>query len=198
MSDPRKNIIILVYGVLLFHSTLGKTHAVFVYLFILLIELILLVLLYGISNFASKEKSKIDFTSVMIGAVPLALFSYCIIYLAAIKFDGVDGFNGFLYPVSIFKKQVLLGVIGILIGYSSDFWKRKKVSYKLKVIESKVIYQGLKLWVLGALTIVIMTLIPTKFYPFGISILPIARIVMEFSWNKINLDNNQRKWLSAN
>ncbi len=82
--------IFLTYGTLFFFDVFGKVNSIFVYLFALEIELILLLLQFIIFNNTMAKKYKIGSQNVLIGAIPFLLFNYFIIYYATLNFDNIN------------------------------------------------------------------------------------------------------------
>ena len=176
MNNPKGNSIILTYGFLIFQLFSGGTHSLFVYLIALLVEFLLLVLLYAISP----GRGKVNLLNVLIGIIPFVLFNYAIIYFASAKVDHFPGgiaeaAYGFLQPLFDHRYQLMLVAAGILIGYLAEFWKTRS----LKKIESKVLFQALKIWILGLVTTTVLLSLPADSYPYGIALIPISRILME-------------------
>ncbi len=183
MKSLKGNLIILTYGILSYQFILNNGQSIFVYLAALLIELLVLVVLYTISNHFFQEK--VNGTNVLVGAIPLLLFHFVIINLASLEFDYIpkDYYTvskyKFLTPFVYYKMQILFVAIGVIIGYLTEFWNLKTLQLNLRVVESKVIIQALKIWGLGAFSVIIVLLIPSSFQRIGIAFLPISRIILE-------------------
>ncbi len=180
-------IIILTYGTLFFLDISGKVSSIFVYLFAMQIELVMLLFQFIMFNASAVKKNNLNVQNVLIGAIPLFLFNYFIIYFAALEFDQIDMSlaptnSKVYYPIVFYGKQLIYVTLGLVAGKIYN----QLTSTLTESIISKMVKQALKIWVLGIVAILVMVLINKEYYWIAITALPLARISLELNFNKAN------------
>lgn len=185
MRNPKENIVILTYVILIYQFITGEYQSIFVYLFSVLIELLLMVVLYVIVNKSNSVYSWAKNFNILFTAVLFLLFNYALILFAAEEFDNLKEFQTGteqygLLPFFVFKNQIILVVVGLIVAYFMEFRKIRKQEKIAKKVEWEVFLHIAKVWGLVGLTVAILNFVPEQYYPIGIAILPIGRIIMEF------------------
>ncbi|MGB0807152.1 MAG: hypothetical protein ACPGRC_10695 [Salibacteraceae bacterium] len=198
----KKFLIFLTYGFVILQLSIEDKPTVFVFMFTLWIELVFMILFYGLVNIFSKEKSTVNLQNVFIGAVPLLIFNYVIIYFGAVIMDDFteiygNSEHGIIYPVIVHQKQLLLLLPGLLIGYFLAFWEIKKSKTKLIETQQTVIYLAFSIWIMGAITMLVMSNVPEKYFGTVVFIFPISRMILEETLDR-KLKGNRRSKKNEN
>ncbi len=95
--------------------------------------------------------------------------------------------SGWLAPLDIYKYEILIIGLGILLAYIFEFKSISGLEVEKSNLDTKLIKQGLILWILCALTIFILDGIPEKHLTLAITLLPISRLGIELLvFNKVS------------
>ena len=187
MKTGKSAAIVLTYGYLIYEFA-SKSPSVFVFLFALLFELVLFMLMYGITFTTVKKKPKLNVMTIFVGSIPLLLFSYAMAYLVAETVDPTGYLSkpnlGFWAPVLLYKNQIILVVAGMVISYALEtieYWKHPQ---RMDLVTSKLVKHGLLIWVLFILTVISFIWISDG-NSAVLVVLPLSRILFERVLRKV-------------
>ena len=181
MLKGKSTAIVLTYGLLIYQFAY-ESPSVFVFLFAMFVELVLLWLVYVTAYFHLNKMLKIIFGFLLLGGIPFFLFNYWLMYLVAMGVDMLaycnEPITGFWAPLIFFQSQLIVIATCILVGYVFEtiiIWKKPN---QWGLIASKIVKQGSVIWTLFiSVIIALMFLLPAHTAIF--IALPISRILLE-------------------
>ena len=170
--------ILLAFGVVFFE------WSIFTILFSYIVEFIILLLLFSVSNFDSKTKAKNRHDNrgnVIGGSIPLILFNYFTILIIASLVD-----SRFIFPdldLSFFLEEILPSSILISIGYALSLAKLPLSSMK-EVLSDNLMYQALALTACNMIGLAIFTVLNDSDRLITIIMLISIRIIFEWIFGR--------------
>lgn len=179
-----KSAVVIIYYLFLIYEFYTGEPAVFMMLFSLLMELVLILVVFTVFAFIKpRRKNEVLNAFSFIAAAPLLIFQYGIAMAISSSLHEYSGTGPFA-PIIAFQVPVTISIVFLLLIYGLNVYDLIKKKYSIEVVERGVIFQALIISATGLTGVLLFALLDQ---PDKITILTgiaLGRIVFEFMINR--------------